>query len=184
VAIQRCDKGHFYDDVKYGSCPHCSELEPESGEDSRTVSLGVSSGQGPSPASRELQALVRDERTVSLGGGGVAGPDPVVGWLVCVEGPEKGRDYRMHSGRNFVGRSLRMDVSIADDSAITRENHCSVVYDPKDGLFFVVPGEGTNTYFNGTRLVGPAAIDDGDMVRIGDSAFCFVAYCKGERRWL
>ena len=32
------------------------------------------------------------------------GLDPVVGWLVCIAGPDKGRDYRIHSERNFLGR--------------------------------------------------------------------------------
>lgn len=40
----------------------------------------------------------------------VRGNDYVTGWLVCVKGPEKGRDYRLHHGFNRLGRSMDMDV--------------------------------------------------------------------------
>ena len=30
--------------------------------------------------------------------GGTSGFNPVVGWLVCVDGPDKGTDYRIHTG--------------------------------------------------------------------------------------
>lgn len=178
VAILKCEKGHFFDDVKYKTCPHCAELLPESGEDVKTVSHAATSGL----AKEDLNALIREEKTVAA-----SAPetdlDPVVGWLVCVGGAEKGRDYRIHAGRNFLGRALRMDISIVDDATITRENHCSVVYDPQSGYFFLVPGMGTNTYLNGARLSRPSRLEDEDTIQIGDSLFCFIAYCKGTRKW-
>ncbi|WP_424766536.1 hypothetical protein [Paenibacillus sp. sgz302251] len=36
---------------------------------------------------------------IQLQDGGI---DPVVGWLVCVEGPHKGNDFRLHSERNLL----------------------------------------------------------------------------------
>lgn len=55
------------------------------------------------------------------------GIEPVVGWLVCVNGEEKGRDYRLIRGRNRIGRDSDMDVTIRKDQKVTREEHCSVV---------------------------------------------------------
>jgi hypothetical protein len=52
------------------------------------------------------------------------GMDPVVGWLVCIKGTNKGRDYRLHSDLNKLGRAPNMDVCIEGDEAIARENHC------------------------------------------------------------
>ncbi len=34
-------------------------------------------------------------------------PVPVVGWLVAVEGPCRGTDYRIHTGYNYIGRVRR-----------------------------------------------------------------------------
>lgn len=83
------------------------------------------------------------------------GIEPVVGWLVCVNGEEKGRDYRLIRGRNCIGRDSDMDVTIRKDQKVTREEHCSVVYDEKSNLTFLVPGNGTLTYYKGEMLRQP-----------------------------
>lgn len=31
--------------------------------------------------------------------------DPVTGWLVCIEGPQYGKDFKIHAGKNFIGRA-------------------------------------------------------------------------------
>ena len=80
------------------------------------------------------------------------GIEPVVGWLVCVNGEEKGRDYRLIRGRNCIGRDSDMDVTIRKDQKVTREEHCSVVYDEKSNLTFLVPGNGTLTYYKGETV--------------------------------
>ena len=61
------------------------------------------------------------------------GCEPVVGWLVCTEGGEKGRDFRLLAKINTIGRSERMDVCIKNDPAISRENHARIGYDQKHG---------------------------------------------------
>lgn len=62
------------------------------------------------------------------------GIDPVVGWLVCIKGPSRGRDYRIRSGRNGIGRSDAMDVPIAGDDTVSRENHAFLVYEPQNAV--------------------------------------------------
>ena len=47
------------------------------------------------------------------------GIEPVVGWLVCVNGEEKGRDYRLIRGRNRIGRDSDMDVTIRKGSSFS-----------------------------------------------------------------
>lgn len=37
---------------------------------------------------------------------------PLVGWLVISAGPLKGRDYRLHEGRNVVGSGHYVDIFI------------------------------------------------------------------------
>lgn len=32
--------------------------------------------------------------------------NPVCGWIVCVKGPRRGKDYRVMDGKNFVGRQM------------------------------------------------------------------------------
>jgi hypothetical protein len=124
-----------------------------------------------------------DERTVGYVESRID-MDPVVGWLVCTDGEERGRDYRLHSGRNFVGRAAAMDVIICDDGEVSRENHCSLVYDPLHGEYLLAPGHGTLTYKGGEPVRETVPLRDGDEIGIGDSTFVFVAFCKDGRRWV
>lgn len=123
-----------------------------------------------------------DQRTVGFFSG-AKGNDYVTGWLVCVEGPEKGRDYRLHHGFNRIGRSVSMDVQVLDDPAVTRDNHCSVVYDDKQNLFSVMPSSGALTYYNGQLLTGPEQLKAGDELNLGSSKFEFIPFCREGRIW-
>lgn len=86
------------------------------------------SGEGEHTIALEQAGDDEDGKTIGIYSG-ARGNDYVTGWLVCLKGPEKGRDYRLHHGFNRVGRGLGMDVAIMDDPAVSRDCHCSVVYD-------------------------------------------------------
>src|SRR5215813_9514862 len=125
--MERCPNGHFFDPAKHMSCPHCGieglDLGPTQAKSGSTIAATVAAS---------------DSKTMPAGGryadeGATVGYfkekiglEPVVGWLVCVEGPDRGRDYRIRSQRNFIGRDTRMDISIAGDSQISRENHAVI----------------------------------------------------------
>lgn len=76
-----------------------------------------------------------------------------------------------------------MDVTIRKDQKVTREEHCSVVYDEKSNLTFLVPGNGTLTYYKGEMLRQPQQLCSGDAVEIGETKFIFISFCEGERVW-
>ncbi|MFG5409364.1 FHA domain-containing protein [Piscinibacter sakaiensis] len=113
------------------------------------------------------------------------GIDPVVGWLVCLAGPERGADYRLHSERNFIGRGEGMDVRIASDKTVSRENHVSISFDPKKESFRLLPGGGRGlVYLNGEELVAPTPLADGDRIELGETLLLFVPLCgRGGFRW-
>lgn len=123
-----------------------------------------------------------DQRTVSFYSG-ARGNDYVTGWLVCVEGPEKGRDYRLHHGFNRIGRDMEMDVQVTDDPAVSGRNHCSIVYDEKSRSFSVVPSPGSLTYYKGQLLEKATRMEAGDKIRMGGSGFVFIPFCGEERTW-
>jgi hypothetical protein len=171
--------GHFYDENKYTVCPHC-----EIGiDDEKTVS-GLTSQLVNRDAVQNLvdfgPAAPDDEKTVGIYK--KKEWDPVTGWLVCVSGPEKGRDYRLHSGRNFLGRAPQMDISIADDMEISRENHLSVVYEPKKRIYLLVPGS-ANIYLNGKNITKVTSLKTGNTIGAGRSEFIFIPFCKEGRDW-
>ena len=183
MSVIQCQNGHFYDDMKFATCPHCTATPKQvSGEDVVTVAMYEVDAVTDEQALNRDSVKEQDAKTVAIYGAQMEA-DPVVGWLVSLVGPEKGRDYRLHSGRNFIGRSLRMDVLLADDDGVSRENHCSVVYDPESNIFSVVPGDGTNTYLNDCLLTKPEEIMDDDVIRLGTTELVFIAFCNGVRKW-
>ncbi|MDR1953838.1 MAG: FHA domain-containing protein [Clostridiales Family XIII bacterium] len=194
MAIVRCNSGHYYDDEKYADCPYCTGRMFDEADDESTVGFIDNELRGDENVASAIEndeptvgfyesEGSEDDRTVGFVESAI-GSDPVVGWLVCLAGGEKGRDYRLHAGRNFIGRSFDMDVAVIDDDAISRENHCSIIYDPLHQGFALVPGNGTATYLKGQALTEAQALSDEDEITIGGSSFIFIAFCKGERNWL
>jgi hypothetical protein len=177
MAIIQCEQGHYYDDEKYGACPHCAAHE--GGPDGLTVAFAESE-----QIQDRLASMISDDGVTRGVFQSRMKADPVVGWLVCTEGAEKGRDYRIHAGRNFIGRSYKMDVSIPDDETVTRDNHCSLAFDPLHSAFLLAPGEGTGVLVNGKLLQEPVEIKNEDAIRIGSSEFVFMAFCGSARKWI
>lgn len=107
--------------------------------------------------------------------------NPVVGWLVCVNGTNKGGDYRIHNGYNYIGRGDSMDICIQGDSYISSERAAMISYDDEEKVFFFGPGSGHNAVrVNGKMIYAPVQLQPYDEVKIGMSLFRFVPFC-GER---
>ncbi|MBE5954089.1 MAG: FHA domain-containing protein [Lachnospiraceae bacterium] len=202
MSITRCSKGlHFYDDTKYDECPHCGVKAKNVNTSVNELNEMVTMAQynfddmdmeNPMVNNHFMENSIQrqfvnmdfdnDGRTVAYYSS-LKGNDFVTGWLVCVSGPEKGRDYRLHHGFNKVGRGYNMDIYIAEDLYISKDTHCSIVYDAKDNLFYLIPAGGCLTYLNGNMLQETFLINSGDVIHIGESEFEFIAFCRGERSW-
>lgn len=112
------------------------------------------------------------------------GIDPVVGWLVCISGAEKGKDYRIHSDNNFIGRSDRMDICIKGDETISRDNHAIISYDTKEQKYFFSPGEGrTIIRHNGNAIFQTTELSANDRISIGNTELVFVPFCTEDFTW-
>jgi hypothetical protein len=145
------------------------------GDVGETVALGG--------AGEPAQAPAEEGRTIAYLQPRV-GADPVVGWLVVTDGPDRGRDFRLHAGRNFVGRAPEMHVALTNDPYVSRERHAVVVYDPRGNRFRVAPGEATGlVYRNGETVDAPQELAAGDMVEMGQTKLRFVPLCTEDFRW-
>ncbi len=110
--------------------------------------------------------------------------DPVVGWLVCVEGADKGQDFHLFARINSIGRSSESDVCIKGDSTITRENHARIAYDPRHNAYQLIPGESTNNiYLNDQPVYVPVALNAYDLLELGQSKFVFLPLCGEKFQW-
>ena len=187
MAIVKCPNNHYYDDTRYTSCPYCEKLDGVNPND-----LGINE-----QLTSYFASVVEDYDSQMTEGYGEYVTDfqktigiftdesqnlLTVAWLVCVEGFQKGKSYVIHSGRNFAGRSLDMDIVLADDNEISREKHFSIVYDPKSISFYLVSGSG-HTYINGEAAADQQVLTDGDTIQAGQSKYIFVPFCKEGREW-
>lgn len=188
MAIIQCPNNHYYDDKRNHTCPYCEKLNasraPEVSlneqmtsyvipalDDDDDVQLTEGYGEAVSEYEKTIGIFV-DETHNQL----------TTGWLVCVSGATKGKSYAIHSGRNFAGRSLDMDIVLSDDAAVMENKHFAVVYDPKSVAFYLVCGEG-HTYVNGEPASEQVQLVDNDEIQVGKSKFVFVPFCKKGREW-
>ena len=111
------------------------------------------------------------------------GVEPVVGWLVCVEGPMRGNDYRLHAGYNYIGRELG-DVRISGDQQISRQNHAMVAFDDADGIYYAGPSAGRNLLkVNGKTVLNAVELNRYDIILIGTTKLMFVPLCGEHFSW-
>jgi hypothetical protein len=187
-----CKNGHSYDPAKHATCPFCG-VQVDIGAtrphaDGGTVELNAESPgqnaarQGETRAENaQPQRPGADGETVHIWKKRLGGIDPVVGWLVCIEGPDRGRDYRIHTERNYIGRAPTMDIAITGDSAISRDNHAVLSYNPKRHTFRLAPGESRGiVYLNDEEVDSTIELQPYDRIELGETKLLFVPFC-GER---
>lgn len=112
--------------------------------------------------------------------------EPVVGWLVCIQGNNKGSSYILKTGVNNIGRGSDMDVVLKGDNYISRNKHAVIVYKPEERGFFIEPSEGqAKTYINEKLLMSYQKLMEGDVIRlgVGETRLVFVPLCSEEFDW-
>lgn len=198
MAIKQCKNGHLYDDSKSAECPYCSgqdilgktiPLTPGSSaansadEFSATQALGyvpsVSAPQPMTPTVAPVNQAKDQMKTQFLDNVKNSEIKPVRGWLVIIDGEKCGMDFRIHTGKNTIGRSKANDICFDFDDSVSKENNVSVIYDDRNNMFFAQSGEGkNNVYINNQLLLDPKQIKDNDVIEIGKTKLVFRALCN------
>jgi len=184
-----CPNNHYYDQSVHSFCPHCAgglnvgktmpAAEPNQAGLGKTMPVDIvadkQTGAGSSSDVGQTKAVVQYE----------SGLDPVVGWLVCVEGNNKGRDYRIHAENNFIGRDPGMDIAISDDEAVSRQTHAIISYDIRDRVYYFAQGTGRGIVrVNGRATLSTTQLEAYDRIEIGNTKFVFVPLCGEDFDWL
>jgi hypothetical protein len=110
--------------------------------------------------------------------------EPPVGFLICIEGPDEGQYYELHSGNNYIGRAATMDVVIVNDKKVSREKHANVLYDPVGRNYMLLAGEAKGlTYFNEQLVLAPQVFVPNEHFKIGETKLMLVTVCSDKFSW-
>lgn len=151
-------------------------VDPNQGGYSHWKVPGFNGGTGQNPHMSVTQ--------VAGGGAPVGAPQPVVGWLVAVEGPCRGTDYRIHTGYNYIGREYG-DICIRGDMTISAEKDASVTYVPQTNRFYIAHEQGKNPLLvnDAPVLGGGAELHNYDRITVGSTLLLFVGLCGEQFSW-
>lgn len=200
--LTKCSNGHFYDSDTYASCPHCG------GGGTENVTIPFSS---PAGAAQDVGAtmpltppvtpdppitndydnldfgLDDDAKTISIYQNAKVDTvvmAPTVGWLVCTKGKFYGQDFRLKSGRNFIGRGAGMDVMLAGENTVSRDRHATIIHEPRQNIFIAQPGESRELFYvNGNVVLSPVQLKKNDILQIGEVCLMLIPCCDDVFNW-
>lgn len=195
MRLEKCSNGHFYDADKFSVCPHCSEGgngNPTKGigkEMEANVTVPISRISEPNkanfnaPAPNVPQWHADEEKTQALKHKSLS-VEPVVGWLVCVTGKNCGKDFRLKTGRNFIGRNNDMDIALIGDNTVSRDKHAIVVFEPKHNMFLAQPGDSKELfYLNEEVVLSAKEMNKNDKLQIGENTLMLIPCCDDKFNW-
>lgn len=157
-----CSNGHQLED-SWDICPYCQKT----GYAVAAVAVTKTRIEGVTASTSDLSPTI-GVKTVLLAD---KRKPPVVGWLVAMNGDQKGEDFRIREGQNILGASADADVPVKDNAASA--HHASIRY--RDGEFFLTDLDSTNgTFLNeGEKPIAREGLKDNDIIRIGDLTLKF-----------
>lgn len=175
----QCKNGHYYDPEKHTICPYCSlDIDdfviniPKQTANYGNVRMDVET-YGKTMPIYEEKTEVKEENV-----------EPVVGWLVIISQDKKGKDYRILTGRNRIGKSAKNEISLSHDLSVLEDEHANIIYDPLSSKFFLSLGSGRGlAYLNEQLVMSETVIQKGDHIKIGSTEMVFVPFCTESFKW-
>ncbi len=200
--LTKCSNGHFYDSDTYATCPHCGgggaadvnstvAFDSSASNIGATVDLDSFSSEPSLGGGLAGMAMggndLDDSKTISIyQSSKVESPQIslVVGWLVCTKGKMYGQDFRLKSGRNFIGRGSDMDICLAGENTVSRDRHATIIHEPRKNIFIAQPGESRELFYvNGDVVLSPIQLKKNDVLQLGDVSLMLIPCCDDAFTW-
>ena len=138
----------------------------------------------PAPQPQPETYGPEDDDTVTVRWTEGMNKEPVVGWLVGLNGEVAGESFEIRTGKNFIGRADNMDIVIKGDKRVSRNKHAIIIYEPKNKMFMVQPGESRELfYLNGNVVLNTEKIGTYDKLYLGETELMFIPLCGENFSW-
>ncbi len=209
MSVTNCPNGHFYDDSLFSECPYCKKgIQQQVQSPGNTEFAGAMLGNNPQipemPNRKtrivSVAPLDNAHNAHNASASNSIGPktqmyydiskyssDPAAGWLVCVNGPDKGKDFYVITEKTLIGRSGAGSYKVdLNDEKISRNSAIAVIVYLQDTRSFMispVPSGNLLISVNGGFIHGPIELHDNDRIRVGDTVLVFVSFCNQHFDW-
>lgn len=150
-----CANGHEMLD-SWEMCPYCKKT----GFAGDTAALGKTRTDSPAPPPAAT-AVVPSRKTMVISDLHKA---PLVGWVVVLDGNDKGRDFRIRDGQNIMGSDPGCDIVIIHPTVSGK--HASLR--AKEGKFSLTDLDSTNGTSVNNNAIAREEIKDNDHLRLGE----------------
>jgi Inner membrane component of T3SS, cytoplasmic domain len=153
-----CANGHQMED-SWDMCPYCHKTGFVGGHGSLAKTRVEGTASAPVAVPRKT-VLISDLHKA-----------PLVGWVVILDGNDKGKDFRIRDGQNSLGSDASCDVVISHPTVSGK--HASLR--SQEGKFFLTDLDSTNgTYLNrDEKRIAREEIKDNDQFRLGEVTLKF-----------
>ncbi|MDI7266409.1 MAG: FHA domain-containing protein [Myxococcota bacterium] len=160
-----CAAGHVQD-PSWSECPYCKQAAAAAAKLRMKPTVPPRDEvDGPGKGGKKGRTVVyeQDER-------------PLAGWFVVMAGRGEPlyRDYRLHEGKNTLGRSGSQDVSVSDDG-VSAEHAILVI---KDGQYRLTDLGAANGTFVNDAKVETVTLADGDEIKCGRTVLVLKTFTR------
>ena len=180
-----CENGHPMEQ-SWEICPYCRRtgIQLPAGR-ARQVGVGTPPRADIAPVSAD--ATILDQTRIELTPDRLAPRQPesdqtlmrptpprqLVGWLVALDGPQQGEDFRLRDGQNVIGSGPGADIRLRSEAVDAR--HASLRH--RSGAFSLTDLDSHNgTFLNaGVARIARQILKDNDVIRIGCVSLKFKA---------
>ena len=109
---------------------------------------------------------------------------PLVGWLVCIDGPDIGMDYRLYSDMNSIG-IVKGDTVVSSMPNNDPDIRAIISYDPENFRYSISisPKNTQIVRLNDRIVLREEELHNYDIIRIGNTRLLFFGLCGEQFEW-
>ncbi len=191
MSMQKCNKKlHIYNTAVYNVCPMCP---PENEvKDDNTKNLDDCTKQIKDDSYlltqkiTEFNDIPSKTTIINFNNNLPSNKLPVVGWVVVIEGSNKGEDFRLIQGKNNirVDSNNRVYIDFDIDTPIKNNTHVAIIYDHKKNTFFIEHSSHKKpVIINGETIIHSQNLSFGDIIDMEQTKLMFIPLCTENFWW-